>query len=72
MAAETTETTAAACRYLLVLLLQRLEGAHPGLLGEMQTGAEADRRALPPEHAASEVAATLEEALRIMRLAKAG
>ncbi len=38
---------AAACAYLLVCLMQRLETRHPGLIGDCIAGVSEDRRSLP-------------------------
>ena len=48
MSVEFTETDAktAACRYVLLMLLQRLDSKHPGLVDEMLTGAIADFAAI--------------------------
>jgi hypothetical protein len=48
MSAESTETNAkmAACRYILVMLLQRLDPKYPGLIDEMLQGAAADFAAM--------------------------
>lgn len=67
---EPSDATAAACRYLLVALLQRLEPAHPGLLADLRAGVEGDQQALAPGQASPEVTATFAEALRMLRLAK--
>ena len=45
MNASSGDPTAAACRYLLVMLLQRLEAERPGLVAEMRAGVEGDRGA---------------------------
>jgi hypothetical protein len=65
------DSTAAACRYVLVALLQRLDAEHAGLVDDLCTGIEADRAAamqggiLTPQ-----VDATFSEALRILRIAR--
>ena len=46
MGKDDSGVTAAACRYIVVGLLQRLERAHPGLLAELQLGAAGDRQAM--------------------------
>jgi hypothetical protein len=62
--------TAAACRYLLVALLQRLEKRHPGLIIDMQAGVAADRNATSGGQ--PHVEATFGEALRILEIAARG
>lgn len=64
------DTTAAACRYLLEALLQRLEKSHLGLIADMQTGVAADRSATSGGQA--HVDATFGEALRILQVAGSG
>ena len=48
MSVEFTENNVkvAACRYVLLMLLQRLDSKHPGLVDEMLTGAIADFAAI--------------------------
>ncbi|MFC5498600.1 hypothetical protein ACFPOE_13720 [Caenimonas terrae] len=46
MQSEDPNITAAACRYLLVGLLPRLERASPGLVAELRAGIVADRDAM--------------------------
>jgi len=48
MSAELTQTDAkpAACRYILLMLLQRLDPKHPGLIDDMLQGAVADFAAM--------------------------
>ena len=48
MSAEFTETDAkpAACRYILLMLLQRLDPKYPGLIDDMLQGAIADFAAM--------------------------
>lgn len=62
------EPTAAACRYLLVMLLQRLEEVRPGLVFDMWTGVAADRDAAPAGQ--PHVEATFDEALRMLEMAR--
>lgn len=62
-----------ACAYLLHGLLQRLEHQSPGLLSDMIEGVESDRDAnsrLPSPEAAHGVEIA-DEALRMLRLARA-
>jgi len=59
---------AAACSYILVALLQRLDDRHPGLTADLLAGVEADRAAVPPENRAS-VDEVFEEALTVLRRA---
>ena len=66
MNASSGDPTAAACRYLLVMLLQRLEAERPGLVAEMRAGVEGDRDAAI---GGRDVEGIFEEALRILRLA---
>jgi hypothetical protein len=65
--ASNTDPTAAACRYLLVALLQRLERDRPGLTQALRAGVQADRAATGPGQA--HVDATFDEALRMLDLA---
>jgi len=48
MSVEFTENNVkvAACRYVLLMLLQRLDSKHPGLVDEMLTGAIVDFAAI--------------------------
>lgn len=65
--------TAAACRYLLVALLPRLELAHPGLISGVRAGIAADREAMASAGKLSpEVDATVSQALRILSLVGTG
>lgn len=41
-----TDPTTAACRYILLMLLQRLDPKYPGLIDEMLQGATADFAAI--------------------------
>ncbi len=61
---------AAACAYLLVCLMQRLETLHPGVIEDCIAGVSKDRHALPRDapHAAG-ADAIFEEALRLLKLA---
>ena len=61
------ECPAAACRYLPVALLQRLEEIRPGLLCDLRSGVASDRDAT--HDASREVDATFAEAVRILDLA---
>ena len=61
---------AAACAYLLVGLMQRLEKSQPGLIKGFMAGVNADRRAIPPDLTNREfVDQIFEEALRLLKLA---
>ena len=63
------EVTAAACRYLLVGLLPRLEGIQPGLLNDSRGGIEGDRQAMASAGTLSpQVDAVVNEALRVVAL----
>ena len=65
------DSTAAACRYLIVALLQRLDAQDAGLVDDLRTGIEADRAAaIQGGSLAAHVEATFSEALRILQLAK--
>lgn len=70
MAEANSDATAAACRYVLVALLQRLEKTTPGLLADLQAGIAADQRATPPGQ--PYVDATFAEALRMLAMAARG
>lgn len=63
------DPTAAACRYVLVALLQRLDAQHAGLIDDLRSGIAADRAAAIQSLAAP-VDATFTEAARILHLAK--
>lgn len=66
------QTTAAACRYILVGLLPRLERASPGLLAELQAGIAGDRQAMVAGGKLSpEVDAVVSEAQRILNMSGA-
>jgi hypothetical protein len=65
------DSTAAACRYVLVALLQRLDAQHAGLVDDLLTGIEADRAAATQGGSlATPVEATFSAAVRILQLAK--
>lgn len=65
------DSTAAACRYLLVALLQRLDAQHAGMVDALRSGIEADRAAaIQGGSLGKDVEATFSEALRILQLAK--
>jgi hypothetical protein len=69
MQTENADVTAAACRYLLVGLLPRLEQLHPGMLAEMRRGVEGDRAAMAANQSLSPpVDAVVAEGLRILEL----
>ncbi len=69
MEKEDTQVTAAACRYILVALLPRLEQSSPGLLAELRSGMEGDRQAMAVNGRLSpEVDAVVSEAQRILDL----
>lgn len=64
------EATAAACRYLLVGLLQRLDRIHPGLMADVESGVKGDRDAMLARGAVpAEVQSAIAEALRMLDLA---
>jgi hypothetical protein len=66
---EDSIVTAAACRYILVGLLPRLERASPGLLAELQSGIAGDRQAMAASGKLSpDVDAVVSEAQRILKL----
>lgn len=70
MAKDDSQVTAAACRYLLVGLLPRLERAFPGLLAELQAGIAADRQAMVATGKLSpELDAVVSETQRMLSLA---
>lgn len=50
-----TDIQVGACRYLLHMLLQRLEGVHPGLVEEMLCGARGDLAAIAAQGHATDV-----------------
>lgn len=65
------DPTAAACRYVLVALLQRLDAQHAGLVDDLRSGIAADRAAaIQSGGLAAHVDATFTEAARILQLAK--
>ena len=62
--------TAAACRYLLVALLPRLESVRPGLVAELSDGVRGDRGAIQAKQKTPpELQAVFDEALKILSLA---
>ena len=66
---EDPQITAAACRYLLIALLPRLERASPGLIAELRAGIAEDRDAIAAKgNLAAEVHATISESLRMLCL----
>jgi hypothetical protein len=70
MGKEDSHITAAACRYLLAVLLPRLERAQPGLLAEMRAGIAGDRDAMAAGGSLlPDVEATVSEALRLLDVA---
>ena len=72
MGKDDPQVTAAACRYILVGLLQRLERVSPGLLAELQSGIASDRQAMAANDKLSpNVEAVVTEALRILSLDRA-
>jgi len=63
----------AACSYLLVMILQRLDGQQHGFIGELVAGVEADRLAIPAHaHDRKFVEQIFGETLKILRQAKHG
>jgi hypothetical protein len=69
MGKEDPHITAAACRYLLIGLLPRLERTNPGLVAEMRAGIAGDRTAMLAAGTLSpEVDATIAETLRMLDL----
>lgn len=50
----TAEAKAGACYYLLIMLIQRLEPQHPGLIDELLQGAIADFAAIEADGKLSE------------------
>ena len=69
MGNEDPQITAAACRYLLVGLLPRLERVSPGLLAELQAGIAGDRQAMAASGKLSpDVDAVVSEAQRILSM----
>jgi len=70
MEADSAEITAAACRYILVGLLPRLERAQPGLLAELRAGIVGDTSSMAASgNLSPQVEATVAEALRMLDLA---
>lgn len=64
---------AAACSYILVALLQRLETVQPGLTGDLLAGIEADRAAIDAQTSDRDfIERVFDEALKTVRQAKAG
>lgn len=69
---EDPKVTAAACRYILVGLLQRLEQVSPGLWADLQTGISGDREAmLASGQLSPEIDTVVSEAQRILSLCAA-
>ena len=72
MAKDDPQVTAAACRYILVGLLQRLEQISPGLLTELRSGVAGDRQAMATNGKLSpDIEAVVSEAQRILSLGSA-
>lgn len=68
---DSDDPTAAACRYVLVALLQQLDAEHAGLVDHLRKGIAADRAAaIQSGGLAPHVDATFTEAMRILQLAK--
>ena len=69
MGTDDPEVTAAACRYILIALLPRLERAVPGLLADLQAGIAGDRQAMAATgNLSPELDAVVSEAQRILSL----
>ena len=65
------ETQAGACSYVLLMLLQRLEAKHGGLLDELIAGARADQAAMEAAGAmTAPVQNIFSEALTLLRQAR--
>lgn len=65
------ETQAGACSYVLLMLLQRLEAKHGGLLDELIAGARADQAAMSAAGAMTEpVQNIFSETLTLLRQAR--
>ena len=59
--------------YILIVLLQRLETKHPGILQEMLEGIQSDQAALSGDKVAGEHAGRVfQEAIALMTRAKSG
>lgn len=43
---DASDPVAGACKYLLIMLLQRLEGSYAGLIDELSSGVAGDRMAI--------------------------
>jgi hypothetical protein len=72
MGKDDPQVTAAACRYILVGLLRRLEQVRPGLLAELQSGIASDRQAMAASGKLSpSTEAVVSEAQRILSLGSA-
>lgn len=69
--AEQRSAQVAACSYLLVMILQRLDKQQKGLIGKLVAGVEADRRAIPTHaHGREFVKQIIDETLTILYQAK--
>jgi hypothetical protein len=69
MGAEDPQATAAACRYVLIALLARLERGSPGMRAELEAGLLGDRKAMMDGGTLSpDVDAVLAEAQRMLSL----
>ena len=65
------EAESGACRYVLLMLLQRLSGAHPGLIEELISGVSADRASVESQGRVDEdLGRVFAEALRLLVQAK--
>jgi len=72
MKKEDPQITAAACRYILVALLQRLERISPSLLDDLQSGIAGDHQSMAANgNLSNDIEAVIAEAQRILRLGRA-